>query len=446
MKRVLKGLHAKVFDKPLYITQNSLTPIVDYMLNPERADVFEPIEVQSPPERADYMGSEDRYNKELADYYRVDLQTKTGYIDVEGTLVNKAGQVQACVELTSYESLNKRLDAQIDLGIEKVVLRFDSGGGEAYRCFASALAFKEKAKDNGVKIIAYVDGLSASASYAWTVIADEVIANPQALVGSVGVVIQLYNDSQYLKDLGIERSFVFAGDNKIPFDKEGAFTEEFIQSLQNRVDKSYNSFVKHVADNRGLSEEAVRNTKASVFDADKALELGFIDKIMELEEFSEYLTENSSHNNLNTGTMGKTMSIQKGVVTQAEFEDQSQKLEALGSEITGLNQKLKDAVIAKEQAEETLSEYKLAEKSKARKQKLEAVFGKESAKVDAYSTMFASLADEQFEAFVAELGASREEKAEQMSEKGHDNRSQPIVIDENASLNELATQRGNKWK
>jgi signal peptide peptidase SppA len=446
-KRLLKGLHNKVFDRPLLITQQALAPIVDYMINPERGSFKASDDVVKTPLKADF-GDNISYQKALAKYYNVDLENKIGYLTIDGTLVNRAGQVEACVELTSYESLVSTFQEQVNLGINTCVMNFDSGGGEAYRCFGSAMAVRNIADQNGVKLIAYVDGLSASASYAWTCVADEVIANPLAQVGSIGVVVQLYNDSEYLKNLGVERSFVFAGDNKIPFDTDGQFTEDFISSLQSRVDKTYNSFVNHVASNRNLSTDQVKNTKASVFDADDALQVGLVDKVMELEEFNDYILGNPTNDNSVT-----TITETEKDMEELKLQQLTEKLDAKQEEFSklqasydALNEKLTQEVIAKEKAEQALAEYKKEQALSARKQKLEAIFGTESAKVGEYATMFASLDDKAFETFTSELSNRKEVEKEKMKEVGHDKQDKPLKVDQKASLAEQAKQRGNKYK
>ena len=58
--------------------------------------------------------------------------------------------------------------------------------------------FKALAVDNNIPIYAYVDGLSASAAFLWSSIADEIVARPDSEIGSVGVVVQLVNNSKML--------------------------------------------------------------------------------------------------------------------------------------------------------------------------------------------------------------------------------------------------------
>ena len=87
-KRLLKGLHNKVFDRPLLVTQQALAPIVDYMINPERGTFKASDDVVKTPIKADF-GDNVAYKQALADYYNVDLENNIGYLSIEGTLVNR---------------------------------------------------------------------------------------------------------------------------------------------------------------------------------------------------------------------------------------------------------------------------------------------------------------------------------------------------------------------
>lgn len=459
-KRILNGLHAKVFNKALLVTPQVLEPIVDYMLNPERMDVIKARELEQAPILANYDNDE-RFRLALADHFNVDLENSIGYIDVMGTLVNRAGQIDAnCMELTSYQSLKDTLEAQISLGITKCVMRFDSGGGEAYRCFGTANAMRKMADANNVKIIAYIDGLSASASYGLTCIADEIISNPNAQVGSIGVLVQLYNDTKYLDKLGLERSFVYAGDNKIPFNKDGGFKESFIEKLQASVDKTYATFVDHVAQNRGLSNESVRATQASVYDADEALQKGLVDSIMEIEEFEEYLNSNltsggegslSDAPKLSTGTNTEN-EIKTGVLNMADNKDNivelTANLEKAQAEVVtqkeavaDLQKSLAEMTVAKEQAETALATFKREAVTQDRANQLASVFGTESEKVAEFNKMFASLDDSAFTKLVGEFGATKQANVQNMAEQGHDNKPDPVVLTEAQKLAEQAKAR-----
>lgn len=457
----MTNLSKKAFNTPLYITEDSLAPITNYLSDPERTlklmqfEKENNIEDTTPLMRSDFDRDEE-YRRYILESKGINPETMIGTIDVKGTLVNRAGQTQACVELTSYERIKSQFQAQVNEGVKTVVMQIDSGGGEAYRLFGSAKAVRKIADDNDVKIIAYSDGATCSAAFGWASIADEIIANPNARVGSVGVVIQLYNDSKYLEKLGVERSFVYAGKNKIPFDKAGAFTDDFISSLQESVDKSYTQFTDFIATNRNMSVDDVVNTNAKVFDAEEAMKVGFVDKIMEIEEFEEYL--NNSDNltndnrtpylNLNTSTTGKNMKTVEQLTTEldganATIESKDKELNTLteslnteqaakaelASEIETLKQSLKDEQEAKESLSAEITKMKADALTADRKAKLSEVLGSENEQLDTLLVTTASLDDSAFTAIVSAMSTKIDKEDQEMNEIGQKGKEQKMDSD-----------------
>lgn len=443
-KRTLTNLSKKAFNTPLYITEDSLAPIVNYLSDPERTLKLMQYEQEIPIEkellRSDFERDEE-YRRYSLERKGINPDTMVGTIDIKGTLVNRAGQTQACVELTSYERIKSQFQAQVDEGVKTVVFQLDSGGGEAYRLFGSANAVRKIADDNGVKIIAYSDGTTASAAYGWASIADEIIANPNARIGSVGVVIQLYNDSKYLEKLGVERSFVYAGKNKIPFTKDGSFTDDFISSLQESVDKSYKTFTNFIATNRKMTVDAVVETNAKVFDADEALKVGFIDKIMEIEEFEDYMitgeTNTSNTLNIQTSTTGNNMKTVEQLsdelkasqdVVEAKDKELStltttlqtsqDTVSTLTTEVETLKESLKDEVEAKQALVDEIAKMKADALTAERKQQLEDVLGTENYQVATLLTTTQALDDTAFAAIVSAMSTKIDKEDKEMTEKG----------------------------
>lgn len=463
-KRQLNNLIKRVFNKPQFITLEDLQPITDYLQDPVRASTIKIEKVETVVIEREMFNSQEAYDRARKENMGIDPDTNIGYLNVEGTLVNRAGTIRACTELTSYEGLKSTFEAQVAEGITTCVMMVDSGGGEAYRAFASANAVRKLATEKGVKIIAYVDGTSASAAYAWSVIADEIIANPMARVGSVGVVVQLYNDTGYLEQMGVKRSFIYAGGNKVPFDADGEFTQSFLEGLQESVDKSYNSFVDHIAQNRKMDAQAVIDTQASVYDADKALTVGFIDKVMEVEEFEAYLeslvySKPQGHatgvrleDSKNTQEEIMTKTVEENAQAPVLSADEVAKLQAdysslqgtqaqLTATITDLQTQLADQVVKHEAAISELAKFKADTKAEARKAQLAEVFGTDSEKVAQYSSMFANVEDQAFSVLVADLKATHETVREEMQEKGHSANEKAVALDDSASLEARAKQR-----
>jgi ClpP class serine protease len=143
----------------------------------------------------------------------------------------------------------------------------------------------------GVKIYAYVDGMAASAGYALASAAHEVIMNPDAECGSIGVVVRLVNQNKRLEEEGITVKYITAGASKVPFADDGTYRPDYISDIQIKIDSLYTNFVEHVADMRNISADVVRGTDAKMFTSSDCLRLGLVDKVMEGEEFYTYLSE-----------------------------------------------------------------------------------------------------------------------------------------------------------
>ena len=444
-----QNLLGKIYNKALLITLNDLHPIVDYLSSPERvASLRFEQDTQVAPQLSDYPLQED-YDKATMAYLGINPETKVGVLNIDGTLVNREGQMNSqCIELTSYQGLKKKFESQIEMGIQSCVMMINSGGGECFGAWSTANYVQKLARQHNIKLIAYVNGTSASAAYVWASVADKVISHPLGQVGSIGVVVQLYNDSKMLDKMGVERSFVYAGGNKIPFDKQGNFTETFVKDLQDSVDKTYAKFVNHVAVNRNLTEQQVINTNASVFDADVALTLGLIDDVMELEDFEILYglksPKTSGINSVRLEAPNNFLQSEENMTKNVELNaDELQELKTQLATATDKNEQL-SATIAdmqanydavKEQfevnkvalAEALQSKADLeAEKVKAeldarvaqRTAKLEASLGKDNEQVATLLASTQTLSDEQFDVIAKSLELKQETQEKQFAEIG----------------------------
>lgn len=272
MQRPVRRLTSDLYNKPHLISAEAFSAITSY-LELRNTGMLAQVETVS------------------ADLDKSAMVGKIGLINIHGSLTNKPVESLCGATGTSYAGLMDQMSELISMGCTKIVFDISSGGGEAFNCFQTADAIRKMADDNEVYLISYVQDCAASAAYALCVMSDEVIAHPQGQVGSVGVLIALMNNSKALDKAGFSRTFITAGANKIPFDANGEFREEFLASLQEQVNELYGEFVAHVAKYTGLSEEEIKATEASMFRANKALELGLINSIMTNEEFAQYLTQ-----------------------------------------------------------------------------------------------------------------------------------------------------------
>lgn len=469
-----------VFNKPQLIALDQLQPIINYLSAPDRATTLQlgKSEEEEPQLELRDFRSDDDYERYRLERIGINPDTMVGTLDISGSLMYRKGSMGAnCRELTSYEGLKLQTQSMIDEGVESIVLMVDSGGGMAYGMFAAADYIKKITKEAGVKTTAYVDGVSYSAAYGLSVLADEIVVNPQASVGSVGVVVALYNDSKMLEKAGVTRQFVYAGENKIPFDATGEFTDTFIEDLQKSVDKTYGSFTRHIATNRNLPEQAIIDTQASVYDAEEALELGLVDKIMDLEDFeieyglkysSDYSGSNRTQaNNQESGDLGMSVkdasaAKDKGLATANPEDDKGTEnmtvtLQGQLSELQGqfqeLNTKYED-VTTKLTASESLvkelqdgiSKKELEDRTANRKARLEAAMGKDNEAVETMLLSTDALAEADFSNVVLGLAGSQADKAEMLNEIGGEGDTSEVQLDLSQQLKQMAASMNSNRK
>ena len=469
-KRGSLTLARQVFNTPQLILADDLQNIAQYLVNRANGIEFEVGQKEDKLETSavdkNLVLTEEEQRDRRFRQLGITNNGKRGNLNITGTLVAKAGEIDAdCMELTSYEKLHSTFQKQVNEGIQELVLHVNSGGGSAFSCFEMAKEVKDLATSKGIKIYAWVDGLSASAAYAWTSIADEIVARKDSEVGSVGVVVQLINNSKMLENIGITRQFVYHGDQKIPFTDSGEFSPQFISSIQKKVDKTGLEFNTFVASNRNMSVEDVIATNAEVFDADQALAVGFIDKIMTQSEFfndylpSKGLNQHSMYyleHNKETQTMSE-QNVQEQVASVEELTAQlatatidKQSLETqvakLQGDLSKVQSDLSASVLAKEHAEAELTKFKADAAHNARVEQLANVFGADSEKPQMYATMFASLDAEAFGKVVSDFQASVKTQEQSMEEVGHSASASAIAETPEEMLLKQAQARKAKQK
>ena len=155
-------------------------------------------------------------------------------------------------------------------------------------------------------------------------------------------------------------------------------------------------FITHVATNRGISEETVEATQAKMFSANKALELGLVDKIMTNEEFYEYLADISSNEESITSQKVQTIKLetQQSLI---ESDLMTKKVDMTSTDASRLAQ-LEEQLAAQAKVSEAYAEQLLAYQAK----EVEAT----KASLSESLSKFEFLAEDNTEALVAFLSDS----------------------------------------
>jgi protease-4 len=170
--------------------------------------------------------------------------------------------------------------------VPAVVLDIDSPGGSATASDDIFLALERLAARK--PLIAAIRGTGASGSYLAAMAARTIVAQPNAIVGSIGVISAGPRLPRLLDRLGVSISENRAGRLKgmgAPWRDE---TDEERSKEQAIVDAFYRAFVARVATGRHLPEERVRElATGEIWLGEQARELGLVDEIGDLERAVE---------------------------------------------------------------------------------------------------------------------------------------------------------------
>lgn len=171
-----------------------------------------------------------------------------------------------------------------DPNVKAVVIDVNSPGGEVGGVQeASDVVYSLR----GAKpIVAVSNTLMASAAYYVASAADEVIASPSSMTGSIGVWTLLVDESEFWSSQGIKLEVVRAGKYKAIGNPFEPITDEVRARFQARVDEFYGQFVAAVARNRGRSVADVRGGfgEGDVAGAQEAVKAGLADRVATLEQ------------------------------------------------------------------------------------------------------------------------------------------------------------------
>lgn len=201
---------------------------------------------------------------------------------IEGTVYDAFGDpvtgyvhddVLDLIEEMTYDDTNKGL-----------LLYINSGGGTVYHSDEVYLALKEYKEVTGRPIYAYASETMASGAYYIACAADEIYANRNATVGSIGVYIQTVNYAGLYDKLGIEGEFIRSGSNKAMGNAYDPLTDEQRAIYQSVVDECYEQFIDIVMESRGYSRsEVLPIADGRIYTTAQAVDNGLLDGASDYE-------------------------------------------------------------------------------------------------------------------------------------------------------------------
>ena len=205
-------------------------------------------------------------------------------IYASGEIVSGASQYSSSgTEIMGGDSVAADIrSARTDPDIKAIVLRVDSPGGSSV---ASEVIRREVQLVRRQKpIVVSMSDLAASGGYWIAMSADKIVADPDTITASIGVLSGKMNLAGLYQLLGLSTDYVATGDNATLYSDQQDFTPAQQQTVQKMLNDVYSNFTQGVAAGRNLPIAAVdRIAKGRVWSGEQAKNLGLVDELGDTE-------------------------------------------------------------------------------------------------------------------------------------------------------------------
>lgn len=211
---------------------------------------------------------------------------------IMGDKENDGGLFNSITGVTyGYEVRDTLVKAAKDSSIKGVVLEMNTPGGTIFGAQAIADGVRTYRDQTGKPVLAFVKGLSASGGMWAMAPANRILADHGSIIGSIGVILGpiAYYDGVTATEggilgggvttrNGIEYTNITGGRGKDMGSPYRRLTDEERTVLQTSINNSYDEFVRHIAANRNIAENVIRERiGALIYDNATAQSFGLID-------------------------------------------------------------------------------------------------------------------------------------------------------------------------
>ena len=201
-------------------------------------------------------------------------------INVEGAIMTGETAYGVAGSDTIVENIQS---ATQDKTVKAMVLRVNSPGGDVWASELITNALIEF-KESGRPIISSMGDIAASGGVWVTTNSDEIWAEKDTLTGSIGVYGIIPTLDGIYDWAGIKVDGV-SSTKAAEWDERESMPNEVKDAIQASIDNTYFKFVTKVAENRGMAyEEVLPIAGGRIWAGYKALELGLVDKIGDLDD------------------------------------------------------------------------------------------------------------------------------------------------------------------
>ncbi len=221
----------------------------------------------------------------------MDLSALYDWIPIPG--LRQRPPVVAVVRLAGVIGMSSRLRGGLSLaslattierafslkGVRAVALAINSPGGSPVQSALLHKRIRALAVEKEVPVLAFTEDVAASGGYWLALAGDEIYADENSIIGSIGVITAGFGFHQLLERFGIERRVHAQGGRKAmldPFRPENPEDLKRLEAIQKDVHASFKELV------RSARKDKLKASERKLFSGDvwtgrQALELGLVD-------------------------------------------------------------------------------------------------------------------------------------------------------------------------
>jgi signal peptide peptidase SppA len=185
----------------------------------------------------------------------------------------------------SMEGLSAILRRAFNMrGARAVALSINSPGGSPVQSALIGARIRLHAAEKKIPVIAFVEDVAASGGYWLACAADEIVADGNSIVGSIGVISAGFGFQDAMQRLGVERRMHTSGERKSmldPFQPEKAEDVERLKRLQAEIHEDFKRWVRERRSGK-LTVPDAELFSGEFWTGRRALQLGLVDSLGDL--------------------------------------------------------------------------------------------------------------------------------------------------------------------
>jgi protease-4 len=170
--------------------------------------------------------------------------------------------------------------AAADRRVKALVVRINSPGGTVT---ASDILFRELdqfRRTSRVPVVAVMMDVAASGGYYVALAADQIVAHPTSVTGSIGVLMLTLNAEGLMEKIGLSATAIKSGERKDMGSPFRALTGDERKIFQSVIDDLFRQFVTKVSERRGIPLETAQGlADGRIYSAAQAMALRLVDHV-----------------------------------------------------------------------------------------------------------------------------------------------------------------------